>query len=130
MRNAKHLQYLSGAKHSERHMLKFTLKPIFGFLFFIEGERQNHFCWELLNSHATYLWSFSKVESEFQFQYARIEKTISLVRQIGRDEYKREFKNGNIDGDLIFSVINHPDVNSSFKDGFVEWKHRLKERLV
>lgn len=49
IRNARQLQYLSGSKHSARHKLRFTLKPNFGFLFFIEGETKNHFCWELLN---------------------------------------------------------------------------------
>lgn len=35
-RNSTHLQFLSGSKQSKNQKLKFTLKPHFGFLFFIE----------------------------------------------------------------------------------------------
>ena len=34
VRNAKHLQFLSGSKHSIKQKLLFTLKPLFGFVFF------------------------------------------------------------------------------------------------
>ena len=130
VRNAKHLQFLSGSKHSAKQKLRFTLKPLFGFLFFIEGETKNHFCWELLNSHATYLWSFSKIETDIKFQFKRVEETINIIREIGREVYKRDFKNNKIDSDLTFCTIEHSNINSTFKEGFVEWQHRLKERLV
>lgn len=130
VRNAKHLQYLSGSKHSSKQKLRFTLKPLFGFLFFIEGESKNHFCWELLNSHATYLWSFDKIESHTHFQLKRIEETINIIRERGRETYKSEYKKNNVDNDLSFCTIEHSNINSEFIEGFVEWQHRLKERLV
>jgi uncharacterized DUF497 family protein len=130
VRNAKHLQFLSGSKHSTKQKLRFTLKPLFGFLFFIEGETQNHFCWELLNSHATYLWSFDKIETDTKFQLKRVEEAINIIRDTGRENYKNDYRNNKIDSDLSFCTIEHSNITSEFKDGFVEWQHRLKERLV
>jgi len=130
IRNARQLQYLSGSKHSANQKLRFTLKPNFGFLFFIEGETRNHFCWELLNSHATYLWSFGKLESDIKWQYKRIEDIINIIRDMGRENYKLQYRTNPAGSDLIFSSIDHRDAGSALKDGFVEWQHRLRERLI
>lgn len=130
VRNAKHLQFLSGSKQSAKQKLRFTLTPLFGFLFFIEGETKNHFCWELLNSHATYLWSFDKIETDVKFQVKRVEESINIIRDIGRETYKNDFKSNKVDKDLTFCTIEHSNINSAFKEGFVEWQHRLKERLI
>lgn len=130
IRNARQLQYLSGSKQSANQKLRFTLKPNFGFLFFIEGETKNHFCWELLNSHATYLWSFDKVGSDIKWQYKRIEEIINIIRDMGRENYKQQYRINPAGSDLIFSSIDHRDAGSALKDGFVEWQHRLRERLV
>lgn len=130
IRNARQLQYLSGSKHSASHKLRFTLKPNFGFLFFIEGVTKNHFCWELLNSHATYLWSFDKMDADIKWQYKRIEEIINIIRDMGRENYKQEYRINPAGSDLIFSSIDHRDAGSALKDGFVEWQHRLRERLV
>lgn len=130
IRNARQLQYLAGSRHSAKQKLRFTLKPNFGFLFFIEGETKNHFCWELLNSHATYLWSFDKMESDIKCQYKRVEDIINIIRDTGRDNYKKQYRNNPAGSDLVFSSIDHRDAGSALKDGFVEWQHRLKERLV
>lgn len=130
IRNAKHLQFLAGSKHSTKQKLRFTLKPLFGFVFFIEGETKNHFCWELLNSHATYLWSFDKIDTDTKFQFRRVEETINIIRDMGRETYKNEFRNNKVDSDLSFCTIEHSNINSALIDGFVEWQHRLKERLV
>lgn len=130
VRNAKHLQFLAGSKHSTKQKLRFTLKPLFGFVFFIEGETKNHFCWELLNSHATYLWSFDKIDTDAKFQFKRVEETINIIRDMGRETYKSDFRNNKVDSDLSFCTIEHSNINSALVDGFVEWQHRLKERLV
>lgn len=130
IRNRQHLEYLSGAKQSINHKLRFTLSPLFGFLFLVEGEQNNHFVWELLNSHATYIWSIGKLESDIELQYKRIEDTINTIRNIGREEYKRAYKQNHIDDDLIFFDLKHNDITSDFVDGFVRWKHYLNERLT
>jgi len=128
IRNKKHLEYLSGHEHNPAEKILFTLKPIFGFLFFIEGESKNHYCWELLNSHATYLWSFDKYQPS-HIQINRIEKIISLIREIGRNKYKSNYGKNLIDSDISFHVVNHSNSTSDIKDGFIDWKLRLKELL-
>lgn len=129
-RNRKQLEYLSGNKQSEPLNIKFTHHPNFGFLFFIEGAERNHFVWELLNSHATYIWSFDKSEKEIGLQYKRIESSINLIRDIGRDQYKRSYRHDQNDKDLVFNVIEHDDITSNFTDGFVKWKQKLNEKIT
>jgi hypothetical protein len=130
IRNRSQLQYLSGGKQSEKHKLRYTLHPNFGFLFLIEGESNNHFIWELLNSHATYIWSIAKSSMSVELQYKRIESTINNIRLAGRDEYKRSYRNNHHDSDLAFTVLEHQQANSNFKDGFLKWKNKLNEMLV
>lgn len=130
IRNRKQLEYLSGSKQSENNKLRFTLHPNFGFLFLIEGKENNHFVWELLNSHATYIWTIGKSDNEIELQYRRIENAVNAIRDSGREIYKRAYRNNHIDGDLIFRVIEHTDIASDFVDGFVKWKHKLNEQLT
>jgi len=130
VRNRKQLEYLAGQKQVAHTKLKFTLHPFFGFLFTLEGERMNHFVWELLNSHATYIWSAGKGEDELALQYRRVEDAINQVRNSGREQYKQAYRISPNDPDLIFNVIVHENVNSPFIDGFVMWRHRLNELIV
>jgi len=130
VRNRKQLEYLAGAKQAEFAKLKFTLHPYFGFLFTIDGERMNHFIWELLNSHATYIWSFDRGEDASRLQYRRVEEAINQVRNSGREAYKMAYRDSHIDQDLLFHAIKHDDVNSGLIEGFVKWKHRLNELIV
>lgn len=130
VRNKKQLEYLAGQKQVPHTKLKFTLHPFFGFLFTIEGERMNHFVWELLNTHATYTWSAGKGEQELSLQYRRVEDVINQVRNSGRENYKRAYRTSPIDPDLVFNVIIHENVHSPFIDSFVKWRHRLNELIV
>ena len=130
IRNRKQLEYLAGLKQSEKQTIRFTLSPDFGFIFFIEGEVQNHFVWELLNSHATYIWSIEKDEEEINRQFTRIEASINSIRSFGRERYKQAYRSNHHNTQLVFSVIDHIRVDSAFVDGFVTWKHKLNERLV
>ena len=129
-RNRRQLEYLSGSKQAENSKLRFTLHPNFGFLFFIEGKENNHFVWELLNSHATYIWSIDKSEKEIEFQYNRVEASVNTIRDFGRENYKRAHKQNHYDNDLRFSFIEHDAITSDFVDGFVKWKHKLNERIT
>jgi hypothetical protein len=130
VRNRKQLEYLAGQKQVGHSKLKFTLHPFFGFLFTLEGERMNHFVWELLNSHATYIWSAGKGEDELGLQYRRVEDAINQVRNSGREQYKQACRISPNDPDLVFNVIVHENVNSPFIDSFVMWRHRLNELIV
>jgi len=129
-RNRKQLEYLAGSKQTRNNKLRFTLHPNFGFLFFIEGEKNNHFVWELLNSHATYIWTIEKSEMETALQYKRIEASINTIRDHGREQYKRAYRQNHHDSDLVFCAIEHEDITSNFVDGFVKWKHKLNEKIT
>ena len=128
IRNRKQLAYLAGKKQSENHKLRYTLNPAFGFLFLIEGNENNHFVWELLNSNATYIWSLEK--GEIQSQFKRVENIINTVRSSGREQYKRAYKDAHQDNDLVFRVINHENIDSKFVDAFPKWRSKLNEQLV
>lgn len=130
IRNRKQLEYLAGQKHSKQRKLRFTLSPLFGFLFLIEGRECNHFAWELLNSHATYLWSIGKTDMDLDLQFRRIEDTINTIRNNGRDSYKQAYRQHHHDDDLTFCSISHDGINSDLVDGFAKWKHRLNEKLI
>jgi hypothetical protein len=130
VRNRKQIEYLAGLKQAPAAKLKFTLHPYFGFLFTIRGERMNHFVWELLNSHATYVWSLGKSDTELRIQYRRVEESINNIRNSGRESYKMAYRDNHLDQDLVFNVIKHEDVSSFFIEGFVKWKHRLNELIV
>jgi hypothetical protein len=130
VRNRKQLEYLAGVKQAPEARLKFSLYPYFGFLFTVEGEKMMHFIWELLNSHATYIWSLDKGEDDLRIQYRRVEDAINQVRNNGREQYKNSWRSSHIDQDLLFHVIHHEDANSPFVEGFVKWRHRVGELLI
>ncbi len=72
IRNQKQLDYLASVKQSADHVIRFSLKPLFGFIFCVSGQDMNHFCWELLNSNATYIWSTNNVQSSMTAQFNRL----------------------------------------------------------
>ena len=129
IRSAKQFQYLGGLKHNVERNVQFTLKPNFGFLFYVKGENMYHFCWELLESHATYIWSFDK-SYLYEKQLSRINQTLFFIQKEGRNKYKKLRKEDCFDGDIIFNSIIHKSKTSAFKDSFPEWKNRINEILV
>jgi hypothetical protein len=130
VRNKKELSYLSGSKQSINYRIRFTNHPIFGFIFLAEGELNNHFIWELLNSNATYIWTIEKGIKEIETQYKRIESVINTILDCGREQYKRAYRTANQDNDLVFNVINHKDIGSQLIDEFPRWKHRINELIT
>jgi hypothetical protein len=130
IRNRKQLEYLAGVKQSANYKLRFTRSQQFGFLFFVEGIRSNHFVWELINSNATYIWSISKSERNIELQYRRIEDNINFIRDSGRRNYQNEYREKHIDNDLSFDKIIHDNISSGMKDSFPEWRAKLNEKLI
>lgn len=130
VRNKKELSYLSGSKQSLNYRIRFTNHPNFGFIFLVEGELNNHFIWELLNSHATYIWTIEKGKKEIDLQYKRIENTINTILDCGREKYKRAYQTTNQDNDLILNVIYHKNKTSPFIDEFPKWKHRINALIT
>lgn len=127
VRNAKQLQFLAGKVHAPAEKLRFTLTPLFGFIFVAQGERQQHFIWELLNSHATYLWSFDPDALPAQQQFRELEKILTFIKVHGRQEYRN---NHHLSEHFAFRAINHRHANSSFVDSFPRWRNLLLEQLV
>jgi hypothetical protein len=129
IRNKQELVYLSGKVQPAEVPIKFTCFPYFGFLFFARGEAQHHFIWELINSHATYIWSLDKEESGIGEQFKRIESTMQTIIAQGRERYKAAYKSNLVDQDIVFDLIVHRYRHSVFLDAFTYWKKRLDEIL-
>lgn len=119
IRNGKQLQYLSGLKQSKDKKILFSLKPHFGFMFTINGLNKNYYCWELLDSHATYVWTIDE-----EITAGRIEEIINHVQEGGRNNYKQQYKAGLIDQDIKFNVLIHSTKTED--DPFTEWKLQLE----
>mgnify|MGYP001495186491 CR=1 FL=1 len=130
IRNKNQLTFLSRNLQSVKQKMRYTLNPNFGFLFFVEGKNKNHFIWELLNSHATYIWSFEKNETSISIQYSRVEGIINMIRINGRDTYKNEYRNKGLDNDIAFIVIYHDLKDYDTMAAFSHWKSKLDEQLV
>ena len=125
IRNKKQLAYISGHLQSKNERIHFTLTPQFGFLFYVEGEEMHHFIWELLNSHATYLWSKDKSHNRSTF-LSLVSRKINYIRDQGRLQYINHEQNE----ELVFSKINHKSAGSKLVDGFPMWRKRLNEKLM
>lgn len=126
IRNKKQLTYLSGKLQNHASSLKFTLSPKFGFLFHVEGEEMNHFIWELLNTHATYIWSISKSEYDLTKKIKLLEQEINSIRNHGRRTYLNSIKIS--PSIFVFNKINHS--SAGIIDGFPKWKMKVNEKLV
>lgn len=131
VRNKKQIQYLAEDKQHTDRKIKFTLDSPFGFLFFVEGSKNNYYVWELLNSHATYIWSIEKNKESLEYQYDKIERAINSIKDIGRENYKIEYqKNKTQNIDLLFYSINHKDIDSQSTQGFEQWKSKIELCLI
>ncbi len=130
VRNRKQLEYLAGRRQKTDFKIHLTLNPIMGFLFLLAGQKMYHFCWELLNSHATYLWSFEESDIQVVPALAEVERIIQMIRDHGRERYKQAYRAGNTDSPLIFSYLVHRDAGSKLKDPFPRWRQQLEERLI
>lgn len=126
VRNKKQLIYLSGKLQSKHRRLRFTLSPKFGFLFSSEGEEMDHFLWELLDSHATYIWSIAKDSMSIEEKFKRLEREINFIRNNGRRAYLKNKEQS----DFIFNKINHENSEKGIVDGFPKWKMKVNEKII
>lgn len=129
IRNKKELAYLSKELQSTTHPIRYTLYPNFGFLFLVQGAERNHFVWELLESHATYIWSISRSDKGIATQYARLESILSWIRDNGRESYKQDYKDKKRDQDIVFLPVSH-NVTDNTQIEFLEWKEKIDQHLV
>ncbi|MFK8165111.1 MAG: hypothetical protein AB8H12_21885 [Lewinella sp.] len=125
VRNAKQLEFLAGRLHQPGTKLRFVISPQFGFVFLAIGQEANHFILELLNSHATYIWSIPKYWESLEDQYKAVEKEIALIGQIGRSQYRRT-----LHFEHEFWHVVHEAAEGGVVDGFPRWKNRVLEGMV
>lgn len=130
VRNRKQLEYLAGRKHLMDQKIFLTLAPHFGFLFITTSQSKNHFIWELINSHATYVWSFRKSTEKLETQIKTVEHIIAMIREQGRDHYKSHYQLNLVNVPYEFNVVIHRHADKGVVDPFPGWKYRLEELLV
>ncbi|GLR18749.1 hypothetical protein GCM10007940_33650 [Portibacter lacus] len=123
IRNKMQLAYLSD--RIQQGKLLMTLVPQFGFVFRYKGEEMTHYIWELLNSHATYVWSTIILDNEMAIK--RIEHEIRTINVQGRTQYRSSFENGE---DLFFNALIHKTGNYSYEEYFSRWKQKLDQILI
>lgn len=118
IKNNKQLLYLATELHCVEERIRFTLLPHFGFLFYIKGNHKQHYCWELLNSHATYIWSFPFSVAPLRY----IEETITLIHKIGRQKYRSGYSNLSIQSKIEsdFKLLTHKRQVSE-SESFNKW---------
>ena len=125
VRNAAQLAHLA-SRQEPGQKLRFVLSPRFGFLFFVRGEGgMHHFLLELLDSHATYIWSFPRAEGTLADHLERVTAEVQHLHAVGRSSYRRSHT-----FPYPFWTVRHEAVGSEFVDGFPRWKARVEEGLI
>jgi DNA-binding Lrp family transcriptional regulator len=127
-RNKNELRYLAGTLQSLSYPINFTLTPYFGYVFYIEGKNHNHFVWELLDTNATYIWSFTDKTISFDKSFDRMQSVIAFVRELKREKYRQAYKNGKIDNDLKFQRLAHVLIDDQTTN-FDIWKEKIEAIL-
>ncbi len=124
-KNVKQLEFLSKEKQQVNEQIRFTLKPKFGFLFKIRTLAHDFYLWELLDSHATYIWQIAvEGKSRRDEFYAIITQAISFIKANGREAYKKEYKrNGN--KNYVFHFLEHVRNDLTQDESFELWKLKL-----
>lgn len=125
-KNIRQLEYLSKDKQSLNEKVRFTLKPHFGFLFKVENPTKQFFIWELLNSHATYVWEKEIGDATF---YELVEQEISFIKANGREEYRRHYKNLP-SHPFRFQIIEHESADLTEEKRFQAWKNKLETSML
>ncbi|HEX2607727.1 MAG TPA: hypothetical protein VHK91_10125 [Flavisolibacter sp.] len=124
-KNIRQLEFLSSDKQSLNDKVRFTLRPHFGFLFKVETSTKQFFIWELLNSHATYVWE-REINDLYLYQF--VEQEISFINANGREEYRRYYKNLTTK-DFKFHLLEHEGADLTEDERFIAWKNKL-ERVI
>lgn len=125
VRNARQLRFLAETLHQPGEPLRYVLQPTFGFVFLARGEDGHHFILELLDSHATYIWSIPRYWKSLPEQYRAVEQEIQAIAALGRRAYRRSLR-----FEHEFWSIAHRHASSELIDGFPRWKSHLLEGLL
>ena len=79
-----------------------------------------HFIWELINSHATYVWSIPQDATEEPLRV--IENEVKIIAAQGRQVYKSGFQSSET---LFFTALSHSASTYSYEQYFARWKKNL-----
>ena len=124
VRNAAQLAHLASRQEAGQK-LRFVLTPRFGFVFFVRGEAMHHFLLELLDSHATYVWSLPREVGTLADHLERVTAEVQHLNAVGRSTYRRSHT-----FPYPFWTVRHDSIGSEFVDGFPRWKARVEEGLI
>ena len=125
VRNARQLRFLAGRLHDASAPLHYVLSPGFGFVFTARGQDANHYVLELLDSHATYVWSLPRDWRTPAEQTRSVEREIAMIGNVGRSQYRRS-----LHFEHEFWFVVHERTERGLSDGFPRWKNRLLEGIV
>jgi len=62
--------------------------------------------------------------------YKQVEKEIEQIFKIGREEYKRVYRESDSIVDFTFNVIHHHDQSSSLESDYSKWLQSINEVLA
>lgn len=125
IKNKAQLSFLADILLDNQKLL-LTLEPQFGFVFVINGREMVHCVWELVDSHATYVWSFN-TRSFGDAQLKALEQQFLLLAQHGRSHYRNNVVNT---PDLFFNVVQHKRSDDPIIDHFGKWRIELEKYFV
>lgn len=122
IRNAQQINYFIDIRHDYNEKIRFTLKPEFGFLFYVKTGSYSHFCWELLDKNATYVWTIHEKVAD---KYSVVEKEIGFIIANKRNSYLQldSLKNDS----FIFHRIFHKVKNFTSYIAFNIWKENIEK---
>lgn len=124
VKNVRQLEYLAKDKQTLNERVRFTIKPMFGFVF-SAGVNNECFIWELLNSHATYIWRSNNLDNKFDLLQI-VEEAITTIKNEGREPYKKYYSS--IESPPYdFRIIDHSSNNLTEDERFNEWKKKLEK---
>ena len=121
-RHRQQLEYLANDKHDLTLPVRLTVGKYVGFVFSITGLEERHFCWELLDTNATYLWSFPLTLADTD-ALAVLEAQLRTLNQMGRQEYRK--KRGEMGESGRFRWLEHALQGLTPEQTFQRWRGEL-----
>jgi hypothetical protein len=129
VKNFKQLEYLARDIQQSDRSLKFTLKPLFGFLFQQSTSTSDIVVWELLNNHATYVWTNKhSVDNDNKLEDI-VDEAIGAIINNGREKYKKYYSTL-VSPTFEFYVIEHAPARLTEDERFEDWKRKLEFILL
>jgi len=124
-RNSKQLSYLAKNHNADEEVIHLTLSPFFGFVFCLLSNDDRCYIWELLDTHATYIWSFKRDICTKKLAFDLLEESINQIRRVGRIVYKKEYRKGLVNKEYLFQAMEH-SIDGGVTTVFEEWLAKLR----